>query len=114
MCFIFIAFPVINVMKRHILEKGRTGCFIFLGLLSSFVVTLLAVLSNSFWHYLSFNLMFDFVDPAPFSHFFTYDITYNIGIIGMLRYVSMPAKFLYNLMKNLTAGSCDNNYAVLP
>lgn len=94
MCFIFIAYFASSIMKKYILKKGRTGRYVFAGILTSFIVALLAAISNAFWHYLSFNLMFDFVDPAPFSYFFTYDITYNIGIIGTLRY---PALFMITL-----------------
>ncbi len=94
MCFIFVAYFASSIMKKNILKKEKTGHYIFAGVLNSFVVTLLAAVSNAFWHYLSFNIMFDFVDPAPFSYFFTYDITYNIGIIGTLRY---PALFVITL-----------------
>ena len=90
-CFIFIAFFLSSFLKKHILKKNKIVTYIILGLLSSFIVTLSAAASNAFWHYLSFNLMFDFIDPTPFSYFFIYDITYNIGIIGTLRY---PALFL--------------------
>ena len=94
MCFIFIAYFASSITKKYILKKGRTERYVFAGILTSFIVALLAAISNAFWHYLSFNLMFDFVDPAPFSYFFTYDITYNIGIIGTLRY---PALFMITL-----------------
>lgn len=94
MCFIFVAYFASGIMKKYILKKGRIGRYIILGILTSFVVALLAAVSNAFWHYLSFNLMFDFVDPAPFSYFFTYDITYNIGIIAALRY---PVLFVITL-----------------
>ena len=99
LCFIFIAFYASNILKKHILKKGRTGHYILSGLAVSVCVTLIAVATNAFWHYLSFNIMFDFVNPAPFLYFFTYDIGYHIGIIGTIRY---PALFVITLLFFLT------------
>ena len=101
LCFIFIAFFISGILRKYILEKNNIGVYIISGVLSSLVITLLAVICNSWWHYLSYNMMFDFVDPVPFSHFITYDIAYKTGLIGAMRYplllVIVLAFFLINV-----------------
>ncbi len=100
-CFLLVGLFAADILKKLILKKNKIKAYIFAGVLSAAATTLIALLSNSWWHYLSFNFLFDFVDPTPYSFFVSYDFTYRIGIIGTLRYPVLFALVLLIFLTNI-------------
>ena len=88
MCFLFMDIEL-AVLAYPLLAGGKKKIYIAAGTLASAAVTFAAIIINNLWHYISYNSMFDFVEPLPLDYLIEKDLTYT-GFIYNIRY---PAVF---------------------
>lgn len=87
--FVIISTLAANLSYDYLLKKNHVCIYWGCSVVTAVVTTILAVVLNSYWHYLSFNALF--AEPvsdwkADYKLFIENDITYNIGLIASLRY----------------------------
>ena len=93
--FVVISTFAANLSYNNLLKKNHSYLYWICSVITASVTTILAVVLNSYWHYLAFNAMFS--EPVSnwktdYKIFIENDITYNIGFIAPLRY---PVLFMF-------------------
>lgn len=93
--FVVISTLAASFFYDFLLKKNHKSLYWITATISAVIITILAIVLNSYWHYLGFNALF----PEPvcdwktdYMTFIENDITYNIGFIAPIRY---PALFLF-------------------
>lgn len=83
------------ILTREMAKRKNTKTLkIVMPYVMALLVTLIVLLLNNLYHFISFNSMFKWVDPVSFFSFLKEDITYKI-FSGWIRY---PSVFLCNII----------------